>query len=507
MKLTQIVPFEEVLQWPEGSDQRLTRIHLNSKNSFERGSLFVAKKGSHRDSHHFVVEAFSRGATWAAVDNKALVPTEFESRLLVVKDCTKLLSRLAQNFYQNPSASLFSVGVTGTNGKTSVAYLVEHLLTSAGKVCGVLGTIDHHLRDRIWATELTTPDSLTLHGRLKEMLDLGAQCCVLEISSHALDQRRAEGLELDAAIFTNLSQDHLDYHKDIQDYFGAKEKLFTEILSSSRKNKKWAIINQDDSFARTIKMSQQFKVVSFGFSPESDYRCRVVDQNLLGTHFEINTKTDELLSFWTSMIGIHNVLNASAALSLCLELKLETALLVKSLASFKGVPGRLERVESDQGIIVFVDYAHTPDALEKVLETLHHLKQTVESDAPQLLTVFGCGGDRDRSKRPLMARAVEKFSDRVIVTSDNPRSEDPSQIIDEIERGFSTQFRHSGVVHREIDRRKAIASALQLAKKGDVILIAGKGHECTQVIGDQTLLFSDVSTVKELLNELYTPIK
>ena len=502
MKLSELLDSKEVLQWPEDCSSAVNQISFNSQDSFVSGSIFLAKKGTHTDGHQFINQAFKQGATWAVIENLEAVESEFKPRCLVVKDTFEALVKLATRIYQEPSKDLLCVGVTGTNGKTSVTYLIEHLLNCAGHQCGVIGTIDHHLQDHIWRTQLTTPDPLSLHLRLREMRDLGATAAALEISSHALSQKRAGGLQLDAAIFTNLTQDHLDYHKTMEAYFEAKALLFGNLLTKSSKKDKWALLNEDDPYCRRIPQSAHYKRVTYGFSESSHYQCKINQTGLNGTTFQI-LKNKELFDIHSPLIGVHNVLNVTAAFALSFELGLDVNKLIERLKLFKGIPGRLERVSGDSDPYVFVDYAHTPDAIYQVGVTL---KKLVTAQDQSLIAVFGCGGDRDRSKRPLMAQAAEQFADQVVITSDNPRSEKPEAILAEIEQGFSSEYRNTKVIV-ELDRKQAIDRALQIAKKNDVILIAGKGHESTQTIGDRVLPFCDVTIAKELLGGLQSQPK
>ncbi len=462
----------------------------NQTQNILPGTLFIAVRGSKLDGHNFIPQALAAGAVALIVEDIQKVPSSFKGPVLEVKSSRISQAELADYFYQHPSQNLFCVGVTGTNGKTSVTYMVEALL---GKTTAVVGTIDHHLGTKKWPTQLTTPDVISLHHRLSEFVAAGANSLAMEVSSHALEQGRAAKVEFDVGVFTNLSRDHLDYHGSMESYFAAKEKLFTELLWQSKKAKKLAIINEDDPWVKKTQIPQGVTKWSFAqMSSDSkqDLQFKILEQTLQATRFLLKTpKGDE--EFELPLPGKHNVQNAVAALAVALWRGKTLQELKVALKNFAGVPGRLELVNPNQDFSVFVDYAHTPDALKKALSTLQ------ESKASQVGVVFGCGGDRDSGKRPQMAKVTEELADWIIVTSDNPRSEDPQKIIKEISAGFSSEALNTKVQF-QVDRKLAIEMALKRAKPGEAILIAGKGHENYQEINGQRFTFSDQEVVKDM---------
>ncbi|MBL7687883.1 MAG: UDP-N-acetylmuramoyl-L-alanyl-D-glutamate--2,6-diaminopimelate ligase [Bdellovibrionaceae bacterium] len=347
---------------------------------------------------------------------------------------------------------------------------------------------------------MTTPDPLTFQTRLQEFIDAGAQAVALEVSSHALDQARVDGVDFDVAIFTNLTRDHLDYHQTMDHYFASKARLFTELLVQSRKSAKFGVIHFDDPWGEKLsKQASSVEVLTFGRRPGARYQYEILQHGFEGARFSIrDTATAEVPAseFSIQMPGLHNVQNAVSAVLAARALGIADRAIREALGALKGVAGRLERVPNDQGLNVFVDYAHTDDALRSILRSLDAIRQESGQTA-RLITVFGCGGDRDKGKRPMMCRAALDHSDLVVVTSDNPRSEDPDAIIDDIFAGARNEERDK--MERCVDRRQAIQLAISLAKPGDVVLIAGKGHEKTQTIGDRVFEFSDVSVTEQIL--------
>jgi len=449
--------------------------------------VFFAIRGHSSDGHQHLSEVAGKNPSALVVEDSKLVPTEFRGPVIVVKNARAALDNWAAKFFGFPAEKLFCVGVTGTNGKTTSVYMLEKIFNQAGRLTGVLGTIDHHLGSKVWETSLTTPDALTLQSRLREFVDAGAKVAAFEVSSIAIDQNRTASVPFDAAIFTNFTRDHLDYHGSMEKYFAAKEKLFTELLAESSKSKPFGVLNIDDPSVAKIGKSKA-KYVSFGHG-QGDYGFKILSQDLSGTRFEVKGQKFDLAT-----PGLHNVYNAVGAIAVAHEAGVAWTDIQKALSEFSGAPGRLERVKNSRGLNVFIDYAHTDDALRSVLLSLRKLMQ--ESNAKgQLWTIFGCGGDRDKGKRPLMAQAAVENSDRVVLTSDNPRTEDPNQILKDCLLGIP-----KASPHVEVDRKKAIAFALQTAKEGDVILIAGKGHENYQIIGQTKYPFSDVEVVRELLS-------
>lgn len=488
------------------------------------GSVFVAIRGAQTDGHKFLLKAIQAGASAVVVEaessEKAVAVLKREGvpldkTALVFANSTRLaLAELAAAFQGFPSRQLFTAAVTGTNGKTTSTYMIEHVLNAGGLPTGVIGTIDHHLGSRVWPTSMTTPDPVEFQLRLSEFQQNGARAVSLEASSHALDQRRLDCVDFDFAVFTNLTRDHLDYHQAMDEYFMAKHRLFSELLASSAKPNRVALFNAMDPWAmRSYDMLSKsndprlatVKCLTFGdlgVAPKSDFRYQILSQGFDGVKFALYSQSDSF-EIKISMPGLHNVQNAVGAFVAGISAGLSPKTVAEALCQLRGVPGRLERVSNTRGLHIFVDYAHTDDALRAILAMLGTVRSQARSNSSKqdaeakILTVFGCGGDRDRGKRPLMMRAVLDGSDSVVLTSDNPRREDPEQILDDAMA--AVQVNEHSKVRRYVDRRIAIEKAIESAAPGDVVLIAGKGHEMTQEIAEIKHPFSDVQVVRDFL--------
>lgn len=458
----------------------------------EAGDIFVAIKGSTFDAHSVLSEVVAKNpAAIVLQDSAALNKLEFKGERVVVANSRAAMDQLCHAYYGSPSQKLFCVGVTGTNGKTTTSHLIEYALNQFNLGTGVIGTIDHHYQDKKWPTNLTTPGSLEFYSRLKDFVDLGAKALSVEVSSHALDQDRMSSCQFDVAVFTNLTRDHLDYHGDMESYFKAKEKFFTEVLKNSSKKSKYAVINQDDSYGRQISIPKNVQKISYG-AKNADLTYEVLEQGFAGQKLNINYQGKKYPSS-IQLSGHFNILNYLATLAVLIAKQIPLEKAIEAFTNFTGVRGRVEKVPNNKGIHVFVDYAHTPDALENVLKTLGDIK-----NGKRIITVFGCGGDRDKGKRPIMGEIACKMSDHCVITSDNPRTEDPTQILRDIEAGCG---RHKNY-EIEVDRKKAIEKALNIAKNGDAVLIAGKGHEDYQIIGKTKHHFDDVEVVKKSLGNV-----
>lgn len=494
IKLSQLLSVFGQLSWGEDPTADVRGLTSDSRG-IGQGYVFVAVRGTKQDGHQYLEQAVRLGAIALVVEDRKLVPAHFKGALVEVKSAREALDKLASRFYAQPAKHLYCAGVTGTNGKTSTVYLIEHLLTQYGWPTGVMGTIDHHLGSHVWPSELTTPDPVTLQKRLAEFVNRGARAAAFEVSSHALDQHRADGIPFNAGVFTNLTRDHLDYHHDMQSYFLAKQRLFSSLLRQSDKEHVVAIINADDPYGKKIQIADRVRVWSYS-SHEGDFVFTPLEQNFSGSRFNLRSPQGSI-EVQLSLPGLHNIYNATAALAVALHAGMSLEAAAMALKTFNGVPGRLERVPLNEKFNVFVDYAHTDDALKTVLSSLVRLREQSSIKA-RILTVFGCGGDRDRGKRPLMGEVAARLSDQVFLTSDNPRTEDPQQILDDVLEGIPSETKKHKVVI-EVDRRKAIARALQSAEENDVILIAGKGHEKYQIIGHERHQFDDVQVVQELL--------
>jgi UDP-N-acetylmuramoyl-L-alanyl-D-glutamate--2,6-diaminopimelate ligase len=446
------------------------------------GSLFVALKGQRVDGLDFAEQAISRGAAAvlaeAAPANAARVPW------LVVKDGRLALALLAAAFYRHPSRELTVVGITGTNGKTTTAYLVNAVFEAAGVRSGLLGTVTYRIGSEDREAARTTPEAPDLQAMLREMVDHGCGACPMEVSSHALSLRRVDGMRFSAGVFMNLTREHLDYHGDMPAYFAAKRRLF-EMLPPEAP----AAINLDDPFGKQL-CRVAARPVTYAINQPADVTPGPLSFSMKGLDFEARTPRG-LVHVRSRLIGRPNVYNLLAAVTTCTALDLPFMAIEKGLTSLEGVPGRFQVVStSTDDVVVIVDYAHTDDALRNLLETTRPLAEG------RVITVFGCGGERDRTKRPLMGAVAARLSDLVIITSDNPRGEDPMAIIEEIKRGLAPSATEHLVVP---DRAAAVQKAVELARPADVILLAGKGHEKYQVIGDRSLAFDDVVVAQAAL--------
>jgi UDP-N-acetylmuramoyl-L-alanyl-D-glutamate--2,6-diaminopimelate ligase len=448
------------------------------------GAIFFAIRGTASDGHEHVPAVLKAGASACVVATDYRIPggldASIESRLVRVPDTREAFAWACSAFHGHPSRSLLMVGVTGTSGKTTTTYLIESILRAAGHRVGVIGTVNFRIGDRILPSTHTTPGSDELQKLLAEMKQEGCTAVVMEVSSHALKQHRTKGIAFDAMVFTNLSREHLDYHPDMQDYFESKKLLFTHYAQDSREACKSPklVVNADDQYGS--RLAKELGSEAWSFSLGHDPAARVLAQDLAlemeGTTASVLLQGTDALVLRTPLVARFNAQNALAAAAAALSLGVSPRQIEVGLLSLEGVPGRLEKVPNAAGLNILVDYAHKPDALEKVLHTLRDLRRPGQ----RILTVVGCGGDRDRTKRPVMGRLAETLSDLAIVTSDNPRTENPESIIEEILAGISDRTR---VIVRA-DRREAIHEAVRTARPGDLILIAGKGHEDYQIIAD-----------------------
>jgi len=466
------------------------------------GSLFVALKGLRADGATFVPQALARGAV--AVVSETELPADLRAAWIVVPDARRALAALAAAFHGHPSRELTVVGITGTNGKTTTAYLVSAIFESAGIGCGILGTVVYRIGDQEQEAGRTTPEAPDVQELLREMVAAGCGACAMEVSSHALALHRVDGTRFAAAVFTNLTRDHLDFHGDMETYFRAKRRLF-DLLSGDGV----AVVNVDDARGGAL-VALGHRTVTYGIDRAADVRPGPLSVSLDGVDFAVETPGGRL-HVRSPLVGRPNVYNILAAVATAVAFDMAPAAVERALAGVAGVPGRFQ-VASEPGddVTVVVDYAHTDDALKNLLETARPLARR------QLITVFGCGGDRDRSKRPLMGAVAARLSDVVVVTSDNPRSEEPAAIIEDVKRGIvppadrprPLDTARNGARQAPprapqlmaiVDRRAAIERAVEAARPGDVVLIAGKGHEKYQVIGDKALPFDDVDVARAAL--------
>ncbi|RMG58047.1 MAG: UDP-N-acetylmuramoyl-L-alanyl-D-glutamate--2,6-diaminopimelate ligase [Deltaproteobacteria bacterium] len=459
------------------------------------GDVFFALPGTREHGIRYLNDALTRGALLCVTDEAP--PGGKAERVILVPDAMDALCRASSHFYGNPSSSLTVVGVTGTNGKTTISYLLESIFESAGFRTGVVGTVNYRVGGKLIREGLTTPFPHQLQGALAEMRDCGARYSVVEVSSHGLAQGRVRGIEFSAAVFTNLSRDHLDYHGDMESYYSAKKRLFVEHL---RGGDALSVVNVDCPYGKRLAGEAGGRVVTCSLKGEGDFTAESALLTIGGIDANLRWGGGSL-RVRSSLVGRHNLENILLASACALSLGIPPDRVEEGIEALKSVPGRLERVKVKQGAEFFVDYAHTPDGLRNVVEAL------IPFRTGRLIVVFGCGGDRDRGKRPIMGEVVASRADVTVVTSDNPRSEDPRAIIDEILPGCeragavrvsSLPGNGPGRVYLvEPDRRKAIGLAVDMARPGDIVLVAGKGHETYQIIGQERIEFDDRAVLRE----------
>ncbi len=492
MKLSQLIKSAAAIETGGDTGLEITGLHYDSRK-VTRGGLFFALRGVASDGYNYIDAALKAGASAVVVDGDR---TPAGTTWVRVKDARQAMSLMAAAFYGFPTAQVPVIGITGTNGKTTTTYLLESILEKGGFPAAVLGTVNYRFRDYAIPAPNTTPESVDLQQTLRALLDHGAKSVVMEVSSHALQQCRVDGCSFDVGIFTNLTRDHLDYHLDMESYLQSKMRLFSQLLiPDSNKGKRSAVVNCDDAYGHRIMAEAACPVMTYGLAGNANIRAEEVEFSVNGISCMLVTPKGTI-KLNSKLFGRFNLYNIMAAVGAGIALDLPLVAISEGLESHGQVPGRLERVENDLGLTILVDYAHTGDALENVLRTLTELKKG------RIITVFGCGGDRDRGKRPIMGEIAGRYSDLSIITSDNPRSEEPAAIIDEIRKGIAGQgireygpealSEISGKGFTAIEsRQEAISSAAAVAKTDDIILIAGKGHEDYQIIGSSRMHFDD----------------
>ena len=465
-------------------DMEISRVNYDSRK-IRPGDLFVAMKGHAQDGHDFIEDAVSKGAAAVLSDLAPdMVIQKFSRKpnqmpvFLQVSDSRKALFRLAVAFYQYPFHGMNLIGITGTNGKTTTSYLLESILLAAGRTPGVIGTVNHRISSSVLKSSVTTPESLDLMKILREMADHSATDVVMEVSSHALDQGRVADCPFRAVLFTNITRDHLDYHQSMDAYFKAKSLLFTGLG-----NKASAIINADDPRGADLMTLTAAQVMTYGIKHSCDVTAKDVNVSRTGISARLISKKKGEIEIRSSLIGNFDIYNIMAAASAAMALGLDLKSIASGIENLRGVPGRMELVKNDRSLAIVVDYAHTPDALEKALKAANQITRG------RILTVFGCGGDRDKGKRNEMGRVAGRHSNKVFITSDNPRSENPVTIANEIEKGVIAAGQKDYRV--ELERATAIRMAVEAALENDLVLIAGKGHEDYQIIGNTRRNFDD----------------
>ena len=457
-------------------------IHFDSRR-IQKGFLFIAVKGTQTDGHQYIDSAIEHGAVAVVCEH---IPQELPDEIVFVqvKNSAEALGKIASNFYDNPSAKLKIVAVTGTNGKTTTVTLLHQVFLKLGYHAGLLSTIHNKINDEIIPATHTTPDPIQLNRLMSEMLKKGCTHCFMEASSHAIEQDRIAGLQIDVAVFTNITHDHLDYHKTFDGYIKAKKKLFDDLTARST-----ALVNVDDKRGKVMVQNTKATVLSYGIRNMADFKVRILSNTMEGLELDLNGTIA-----WFPMVGIFNAYNILATYGVGTILEEDTTDLLTALSSVEKVQGRFEMVKPESGIFAIVDYAHTPNALENVLTTIGELRSGNET----VITVVGCGGNRDKEKRPLMADIACRFSNKVIFTSDNPRDEDPEMIIADMQRGVKPQdYKKTMAI---TNRKEAIKVACNMASKKDIILVAGKGHETYQEIKGVKYDFDDRKVLREMLD-------
>ncbi|MCD7033895.1 UDP-N-acetylmuramoyl-L-alanyl-D-glutamate--2,6-diaminopimelate ligase [Metabacillus sp. GX 13764] len=489
MKLEKLLSYLQYPRFKVEEDIEISSIEMDSRNA-GKGSLFVCISGYTVDGHDFAEKALENGASAVLAERELDLPVS----VFVVPDTKRALAVLADAFYGQPTQRLHLIGVTGTNGKTTVTHLIEKVQRAAGKETGMIGTMYIKIGDETEEVKNTTPDSLTLQKTFRKMADRGVDSAVMEVSSHALHLGRVHGCDYDVAVFTNLTQDHLDYHKSMEAYKNAKGLLFAQLGSRFDLHKpKFAVLNQDDPASEEYKHMTSAHILTYGIDSRADVMAKNIEMTASGTKFDLVTP-EETAALEIKLIGKFSIYNILACTGACLASGIPLSVIKGALEGMEGVRGRFEVVDGGQPFAVIVDYAHTPDSLENVLKTIRQFA------AGKVFTVVGCGGDRDRTKRPIMARVAAAYSDEPIFTSDNPRSESPEAILKDMEQGVQGEHYHS-ISNRE----QAISFAIANAKENDVVLIAGKGHETYQIIGSQVFDFDDreaaLKAIKEFAND------
>jgi UDP-N-acetylmuramoyl-L-alanyl-D-glutamate--2,6-diaminopimelate ligase len=491
MKLKALLSYLNTPQVIGPDDREISGLAYDSRR-VKKGDLFFALGGAKANGNQFIDAAVQAGAVAIVTEEPRHNP---HATVIVVASARKAMADLSAAFYRFPSLTMKTVGVTGTNGKTTFTFLLKRICQEALMPCGLIGTVRYEIGERQLPAPRTTPESLDLQEMLFQIRSAGSKATAMEVSSHALVQERARGVEFDVAVFTNLTQDHLDFHGTMENYFAAKTLLFSTLLNQKKK-KGTAVINIDDRFG--VRLADQFAgklpLITYGMGVRADFQAKNIVIDFNGTSFHLVDRrgtSEKSFLVRLPLIGRFNVYNALAAITAAVAIGIDTRTAIKALAEAPSVPGRLEPVPVKRQFKVFVDYAHTPDALVNVMRTLKELSPR------RLMVVFGCGGNRDKAKRPLMAGAVAQYADFAIATSDNPRSEKPEDILREIQKGFPVPSRLE--VETIVDRKEAIYRAISLAEPRDIVLIAGKGHETYQEFADHTIPFDDLQVAQQAL--------
>lgn len=485
MKISQIIEKVDYIEIFGDTNLECKDIHFDSRK-VAKGSIFIAIKGHDSDGHEYISEAISQGAICIVYQDSTL--TEILKKMniagLLTQNTRRALSIISSNFYDHPSTKINLIGVTGTNGKTTIATLLYNLFTSLGYGCGLLSTIENYVINEVHPTINTTSDPISINYLLNRMVERGCEYCFMEISSHSLHQDRVSSLKFKGGIFTNLTHDHLEYHKTFAEYIRCKKMLFDILPKGS-----FALTNNDDKNGSIVVQSTKAKVYTYSSRTLADFKVKTLEKSIEGSLLSIDGN-----EVWSRFIGEYNAHNIIAIYGAAILLGAEKTDTLKGISNLKSVPGRLEYVQGGNNITAVIDYAHTPDALENVLKTL---KGIAKDD--KLIAVFGCGGDRDKTKRSEMAKIGARYADRVIITSDNPRSEKPEDIVEDMKQGLDIAAKAKTL--SIIDRKEAIRTSLLLAEPGSIVLIAGKGHENYQIINGEKTHFNDKEIVQEIFSQ------
>ncbi len=482
MKLIKDILYKVRLDTILGSTEKLVSAIVFDSREVKQNTLFVAQKGLIFDGHQFIEKAIKLGATVIVCEN---LPKKILQEITYIKvvDANRALAIMASNFYENPSSKLKLIGITGTNGKTTIATLLYNLFQKAGYKTGLLSTVKIMVDSIHYNATHTTPNSVLINKYLNEMVELGVDYCFMEVSSHGIHQKRTEGLQFAGGVFTNLTHDHLDYHKTFKEYRDVKKSFFDSLPKSA-----FALVNLDDKNGIIMLQNTEAKKQSYALKTMADFKVKILENQFSGLLLTINNN-----EVWTKLIGSFNAYNLAAVFGVANLLGIDKTEALIYISELESVSGRFQHFISEGGVTAVVDYAHTPDALKNVLETINDIRTGNE----QVITVVGCGGDRDKAKRPVMGRLASQLSTQAIFTSDNPRSENPQTIIEEIEAGVEPQnFKKTISI---LDREQAIKTAIKFTKKGDIILIAGKGHEAYQEVNGKRSHFDDYERITELL--------
>lgn len=495
MKLQELIKVLPGTKTYGNLDKEIQGISYDSRQ-VKQDCIFVCIQGYNENAVKYVPDAIARGAS--VIVSKEKVNAKNITQI-IVPDARRALALLSVAFYGNPSRNLNLIGITGTNGKTTITYLLEAILSESHCKVGVISTVDYRINDKSIPSSITTPQSSDLQCMFSEMVQSGCKYAVMEVSSHALELERVTGCEFDVAVFTNLTQDHLDFHETLEKYLNAKLKLFSSLnVKGEKNNPRYAVVNIDDEAGRQVIQNTRVDIITYGIDNDALVKAKNIQLCSEYTCFDVVTGKG-CIDIKLKLLGLHNVYNALASIAVGLGQNISLEVMREGLKKMKNIPGRFELIEGEQDFSVVVDYAHTPDALQRTLLTAKELHPK------RIITVFGCGGDRDRKKRPLMGQIAAQLSDYCIITTDNPRKEDPVIIALDIEVGIRKVIKDDYKII--LDRYEALTEALHYAKSGDIVIIAGKGHESYQIVMDEKIHYNDTEAAKEILGKMYGKIE